>query len=414
MKGLTEMAQKARDAAHVIANVSSETKNKALLSMADSIEKNVKLIMAENKKDLEKVSGKLSDALIDRIRLKEDSLSEMAKGLRQIAEMQDPVGEVIEKRTLSNGLELKKVRVPFGVIVVIYESRPNVTVDTAGLTLKSGNVVILKGGSDAINSNKILAKIISEAAFSAGIPKDSINFIESTEREYVGELLKMNKYVDVVIPRGGHNLIQYVLNNSTIPVIETGEGNCHIYVDDEADLGLVIPIVINSKTQRPGTCNSVEKVLIHKDVAQKIVSELVKKLKSSNVNVKGDKEVKSLVSDVELATEQDWKAEYLDLKIAIKIVDNIDEAISHINKYGTKHSESIITKSEEKINSFMNKIDAAVVLSNASTRFTDGFQLGMGAEIGISTQKLHARGPMGIKELTTYKLEVFGTGQTRK
>lgn len=409
-------AAKAREASRLMGSLSTSVKNQALIAMAEElVNRSGEIIEANN---IDMAAGEkrgLSRALLDRLMLNEGRIREMADGLRAIAALPDPVGEVISMWKRPNGLQIGKMRVPVGVIGIIYEARPNVTVDAAALCLKTGNAVVLRGGSEAINSNKAVAQIISEAAVGAGVPDGAIELIETTDREAVNILLKLNEFVDILIPRGGAGLIQTVVKNATVPVIETGVGNCHIYIDNEADLVIGKKIVINAKTQRPGVCNAMETLLVHRDVAGELLPDLLDTLKNNyDVEVRGCHATKELVDWITPATEDDYYTEFLDLILAVKVVSSIDEAMDHIYKYGTKHSEAIITTNYNKARRFLQEVDAAAVYVNASTRFTDGFQYGFGAEIGISTQKLHARGPMGLTELTTIKYIVFGEGQVRQ
>lgn len=409
-------AAHAKQAARLLGSVSAAVKNQALLVMAEELLDRADEIVAANKIDMSKGRAKgLSAALLDRLLLTESRINEMAAGLREIAMLPDPVGEIISMWKRPNGLQIGKMRVPVGVIGIIYEARPNVTVDAAGLCLKTGNAVILRGGSEAIYSNKAIAGIISEAAVRAGMPEGTIGLIETTDREAVEVLLKLNEYIDILIPRGGPGLIQTVVKNATVPVIETGVGNCHVYVDNEADLEMAKKIVINSKTQRPGVCNAMETLLVHQDVAETLLPDLLETMKQEyGVEIRGCPAARALVNWVKDAAEEDYYTEYLDLIMAVRIVADIDAAMDHIYKYGTRHTEAIVTTNYNKARRFVQEVDAAAVNVNASTRFTDGFQYGFGAEIGISTQKLHARGPMGLTELTTTKFVVYGDGQIRK
>lgn len=350
--------------------------------------------------------------LIDRLRLTAERIEQMAEGLRKVADLPDPVGEVLEAMERPNGLKIKKCRVPMGVIGIIYESRPNVTADAFGLCFKSGNAVILKGGSDAICSNMAITDCIRKALRTQDVEEDAIQMIRSTDRAVAQEFMRLKEYVDLLIPRGGAGLIRSVVENSTIPVIETGTGNCHIYVDETADIEMAVSIIINAKTQRIGVCNACESLVIHESVKEKLLPVLADKLKEHHVEIRGDEKVRQVI-DCTAAAEEDFGTEYLDYIISMKTVSSIDEAIAHINRYNTRHSESIITKNRENAEKFLNEVDAACVYVNASTRFTDGFEFGFGAEIGISTQKLHARGPMGLRELTSYKYEIVGEGQIR-
>ena len=410
-----EKANKAKLAAFKLANLPTDIKNKALDEMAKAIELNAKDILEANNLDIESAFKKdTGKALVDRLTLDGKRIQSMIDGLKIVRGLSDPVGRVIAKWRRPNGLQIIKRRVPLGVIGIVYESRPNVTVDSAALCLKAGNSVVLRGGSDAINTNMILAKLISEAAYNAGIPDGSINLIESTDRESVTEMLTLNKLIDVIIPRGGAGLIKHTIENSTIPVIETGEGNCHAYVEQTADLKKAVEIVYNAKVQRPSVCNAIETLLVDEAIAKEFLPLAFARLKEAHVDLRGDEKARAIDTSIKTATEADWITEYLACILAVKVVSGIDEAISHINKYGTKHSEAIITRDKAKAKKFTDEVDAAAVYVNASTRFTDGGEFGFGAEIGISTQKLHARGPMGLTELTSYKYIVLGNGQVRK
>jgi len=414
MKTVKELGKRAKEASYDLGVVSTSEKNKALELMALALLKNKEEIIKENQKDIERAKEKGTPAsLIDRLYLNDERIEGMAQGLREIAALDDPVGEVLEMWKRPNGLQIGKQRVPMGVIGIIYEARPNVTSDAAALCLKTGNAVILKGGSDAINSNKAIVKVIIEAVKEAGLPEFSIQLIEDTSREATNEMMKLNEYIDVLIPRGGAGLIQAVVKNATVPVIETGVGNCHIYVDENSDFEMAKDIIINAKTSRPGVCNAAEKILINEKIAGEFLPVIVKGLREKSVEIRGDEKVINIIKDVKAATEEDWGREYLDYVIGAKIVKDVDEAINHINKYGSGHSEAIITESYKNSQKFLNKVNAAAVYVNASTRFTDGGEFGFGAEIGISTQKLHARGPMGLKELTTIKYIICGNGQIR-
>ena len=406
--------QKAKEASRALANISTDIKDRALLNIAEKLEESSEEIISVNNEDMEqgKKDG-LSRALLDRLELNEKRINGMAGGLREVVQLEDPVGEVIGIKRRPNGLEVGKIRVPLGVIGIIYEARPNVTVDVAGLCLKAGNAVLLRGGSEAFNSNKILTKIIQEAIFDAGLPKESVQLVGTTDREAVGVMFKMNEYLDVLIPRGGAGLIQRVVKESSVPVIETGVGNCHVYVDASADLNMALKIVYNAKTDRPAVCNAAETLLLHKDIADKFLPLIYKKFSENNVELRGCDSSRKIIPDIKKATEDDWYEEYLDYIMAVKVVEDIGDAINHIYKYGSKHSESIVTSNYDDANKFLREVDAAAVYVNASTRFTDGGQFGMGAEIGISTQKLHARGPMGLKELTSTKFIIRGNGQIR-
>jgi len=410
-----EKAKKAKEASRRLAYLSSSVKDAALLAIADSLEKNTEQILEANEVDVHAGREKgLSRALIDRLLLTPDRIREMAEGLRVLTSLSDPVGEVISMWKRPNGLEVGQMRVPLGVVGIIYEARPNVTVDAAGLCLKTGNAILLRGGSEAINSNRAISEVIARAAARAGIPEGAVQLVGSTDRAAVGVMLKLNDYLDILIPRGGAGLIQYVVQNATVPVIETGVGNCHTYVDSDANLDMAEKITINAKCQRPGVCNAMETLLVHKDVAEEFLPRVLEKLREAGVEIRGCERTKGIVSWVTPATEEDWATEYLDLVLAVRVVDSMEEAMDHIYRYGTRHSEAIITENYTKGRRFLKEVDAAAVYVNASTRFTDGFQYGFGAEIGISTQKLHARGPMGLNELTTIKYIVFGDGQIRK
>ncbi|SMB92849.1 glutamate-5-semialdehyde dehydrogenase [Thermanaeromonas toyohensis ToBE] len=409
------LAQRAKVAAVQLATLSTEVKNKALQAMAQALREKAPEILEANAKDMEAGQAQgLSRALLDRLLLNEKRIEEMAQGLEALVSLPDPVGEITSMWTRPNGLKIGRMRVPLGVIGIIYEARPNVTVDAAGLCLKTGNAVILRGGSEAINSNRAITRIISAAAAASGIPEGAIQLVDTTDREAVHVMLRLNEYIDVLIPRGGAGLIRTVVENATVPVIETGVGNCHVYVDAEADLEMAEKIVINAKTQRPGVCNAMETLLVHKDIAPAFLPVIAEKLRDLGVELRGCEYTRALVPFAKEATEEDWATEYLDLILAVKVVNDLEEAIEHIGKYGTKHSEAIVTNNYLKAWEFLQRVDAAAVYVNASTRFTDGFQYGFGAEIGISTQKLHARGPMGPEQLTTFKYIVFGSGQIRQ
>ncbi|MBQ6886999.1 MAG: glutamate-5-semialdehyde dehydrogenase [Lachnospiraceae bacterium] len=411
---LMEMGKKAVEAKYSLQKLSESEKNKALLTVADTLVKDSEKILAANAIDIKNGEEKgMHSGMIDRLRLTEERIKAMADGLRIITELPDCLNETIESFTRPNGMKISKVRVPLGVIGIIYESRPNVTADAFGLCFKTGNAVILKGGSDAIHSNTAITDSIRSALAAEGINEDGIQLITDTNRETTTKFMKMKEYVDVLIPRGSAGLIRAVVENSTIPVIETGTGNCHIYVDETADFEKAVPIIVNAKTQRIGVCNACESLVIHESVKDEFLPILAKALKEKNVEMRGDEAVCGVISDCIPATEEDYGTEYLDYIISMKTVKNIDEAIAHINKYSTKHSEAIITENKENAEKFKREVDASCVYVNVSTRFTDGFEFGFGAEIGISTQKLHARGPMGLKELTTYKYTIDGDGQIR-
>ena len=415
MSELLEMGKQAKQAAITLSTLPTPVKNTVLLKSADALIEGMDKILSANQKDVEaaKAAG-VRSAFIDRLTLTEQRILSMAEGLRQVASFDDPVGEVTFMKTLDNGLIIGQKRVAMGVIGIIFEARPNVTADAFGLCLKAGSAVILRGGKEAIGSNKIIVKLFQQTLQKQGLPKECVQIVKDTSRETANEMMRLNGYLDVLIPRGGAGLIRNVVENSTVPVIQTGIGNCHIYVDESADLQKAANIVINAKTQRPGVCNACESLLVHKNIAEKFMPEIGKALQSKNVEIRGDKVTMDLVEGVVAATEQDWATEYEDYIISAKVVENIDEAIEHIRKYTTGHSEAIITENYTNAQRFLNEIDAAAVYVNASTRFTDGGQFGFGAEIGISTQKLHARGPMGLKELTTTKYIIYGNGQIRE
>ena len=415
MTALTEMGQRAKDAAAVLAKVSSEQKNKALLEAAKALRQSADTILAANAQDLKRGrENGMSEALLDRLMVNPARIAAMAEGLEQIVTLDDPIGEILSMKKRPNGLMIGQMRVPFGVIGIIYESRPNVTADAFGLCFKTGNAVILRGGSDAISSNTAIAEILRNALVSAGMPKDSIQLVTDTSHETAREMMRLNRYIDVLIPRGGARLIRTVVENSTVPVIETGTGNCHVYVDEFADLDMAVNIIVNAKTQRLGTCNTCESLVVHSKVAEEVIPKIAKALFEKDVEIRGDEEARKLVPQIHEASEEDWGREYLDRIISLKVVDSVDEAIAHINRYNTGHSEAIVTKDYEHAQQFLREVDAAAVYVNASTRFTDGFEFGFGAEIGISTQKLHARGPMGLLALTSTKYIIYGDGQIRK
>jgi glutamate-5-semialdehyde dehydrogenase len=409
-----EKLLRARDAAAKLALLSTEKKNALLLAIADAIEAQTQTILAANREDVE--SSGLEGAMHDRLLLTTARIQEMAQGVRDVAALGDPIGETLAEWTRPNGLRIRKVRVPLGVVGIIYESRPNVTVDTAVLALKTGNAIVLRGGKEAARSNQRLVEILAAAP---GVPEGAIELLDSATRQSVTELIRARGLVDVIIPRGGAGLITFVTENSAVPVIETGAGNCHIFVDESADFDMADPIVINAKTQRPSVCNAAEKLLVHERVAAEYVPRIVKKLIEAGVEVRGDSKSRSLAAGlgvalkIEPAAEQDWYEEYLRLCMAVRVVANVDEAIAHINRYSTKHSDSIVTRDEANARKFLRGVDSAAVYWNASTRFTDGAEFGFGAEMGISTQKLHCRGPFALAELTSSKYEIVGTGQVR-
>jgi glutamate-5-semialdehyde dehydrogenase len=414
MTVLEQMGKNAKSAERVLASAGA-LKNKALLSMADAIEKNAEEIISANKKDLKsaKESG-MSESLLDRLTLNSERIKGMAEGIRSVAAQSDPIGKIIGGEVRPNGLKIERVRVPLGVIGIIYEARPNVTSDAAALCLKSGNAVILRGGKEAINSNKCTADIMRNAVSAVGLPKDCIQLVADTSRSSSVEMMQLTSYLDVLIPRGGKGLIKSVVQNSKVPVIETGSGNCHVYVDDSADIDMAANIIYNAKTSRPSVCNAIETVLVHKDTAQKALPKIKEKLDRKNVEIRGCELTRKILGEsIVPASDKDWETEYLDYILAVKVVKNIDEAIEHIAEYSSGHSEAIITKSYENALKFTTEVDSAAVYVNSSTRFTDGGEFGLGAEIGISTQKLHARGPMGVNELTSTKFVISGSGQIR-
>ena len=413
MTALQETGQKAVQAKYEVQKLSEQEKNQALLAIAEALVTEADRILIANEKDLVRAEEKgMKAGLIDRLRLTEERIRGMAEGIEKVTQLPDPVGELLETIHRPNGLVIEKRRVPLGVVGIIYESRPNVTADAFSLCFKSGNAVILKGGSDALCSNQAIVSVIREGLKKSSVTEDAISFIDATDRAVTMEFMKMKEYVDVLIPRGGAGLIRSVVENSTIPVIETGTGNCHIYIDEDADLGKAIPIIINAKTQRLGVCNACESLVVHEKIRERLLPDLAKALSEKSVEIRGDERISEVIDCVP-ATEEDYGTEYLDAIISMKTVKSVDEAIAHINKYNTKHSEAIITENKEHAEKFLNEVDAACVYVNASTRFTDGFEFGFGAEIGISTQKLHARGPMGLKELTSYKYRITGNGQVR-
>lgn len=411
---LTELGKKAKEAEKTLMIATTEQKNKALKYIAQALIENADEIIQANTIDLE--NGKnngMSEAMLDRLKLDKDRIKGMAKGVEDVVLLPDPVGRVLSETTRPNGLNIKKVSTPLGVIGVIFEARPNVTSDAAALCLKSGNTVILRGGKEAINSNRIIAKTMREAVKKSGLSEDVIQLVEDTSRESANALMQMNEYVDVLIPRGGAGLIQAVVKNATVPVIETGVGNCHIYIDKDANVDMAADIVYNAKTNRVSVCNAAESLLIHKDIAKEALPKIKVKLDEKSVELFGDEEAVDIAKGIEKATERDWGTEYLDYKMSVKIVNSLDEAVDHIYKYSTGHSECIVTENKEAAEEFLNKVDSAAVYVNASTRFTDGGEFGFGAEIGISTQKLHARGPIGLPELQSFKYKIYGSGQVR-
>ena len=414
MAELLELGKNACDAKYVLQKLTTEEKNKALQTAANNLCDRQEEILSANAVDLENGRNNgMNPGLLDRLKLTADRISQIAEGLMQIAVLPDCIGETMEHFERPNGLKIDKVRVPLGVIGIIYEARPNVTADAFGLCFKTGNAVILKGGSDAIHSNIAIVKVLQDALEACGMPRTAVQLIENTDRAVTAQFMKMKEYVDVLIPRGGAGLIRSVVENSTIPVIETGTGNCHVYVDQDADVDMAVKILMNAKTQRIGVCNACESLVLHESIVDELMPRLSAKLSESHVEIRGDERVQKAAKDAVAATEKDWGTEYLDYIISAKTVSDIDEAITHINKYNTGHSEAIITNNYEHAQKFLDEVDAAAVYVNASTRFTDGFEFGFGAEIGISTQKLHARGPMGLLALTTTKYIIYGNGQVR-
>lgn len=408
------LGKRAKEASRESAKLGTDDKNRGLLSVAEELCSQSAYLLQENEKDIEAAEAKgVKKSLIDRLRLTEQRIEDMAEGLRQIAGLDDPIGEVLEMKTRPNGLRIGRKRVPLGVVGIIYESRPNVTADAFGLCFKTGNAVILRGGSDAINSNLAIVHAIKEGLRKEKLSQDLILLVEDTSRESVQQMMKLRDYIDVLIPRGGAGLIANVVENSTVPVIETGTGNCHIFVDESADVEMAVDIIENAKTQRMGVCNACESLIVHEAAAWDVIPKIVERLALHQVEIRGDERAQKITTEIVPATEEDWGTEYLDAIVSLKIVDSVDEAIAHINRYNTGHSESIITKNYDHALKFQDEVDAAAVYVNASTRFTDGFEFGFGAEIGISTQKLHARGPMGLLALTTTKYIIFGSGQIR-
>lgn len=413
---LITKAKKAKEASVILGMLTTDEKNSALLAMADELTANVTAIVEANKKDVDAaIKAGVSEAMIDRLSLNDTRILDMAAGLRQVVSLSDPVGKVLESWTRPNGLEIEKVRVPLGVIGMIYEARPNVTVDAAGLSLKTGNAVILRGSSSALVSNQTIVSILRQALSQTKVPIESIQLLEEGTREEVNQMLKLNEYLDVLIPRGGAGLIRSVVENATVPVLETGVGNCHIYIDETAQVEMAKNIIINAKTQRPAVCNAAETLLVHEKWAEENLEALLQTLLDKGVKLRGNAKTQQMAKHlpIELADENDWANEFLDYILAVAVVPNLQDAIAHIAKYGTKHSEAIVTEDAKNAELFLRMVDAAAVYHNASTRFTDGFEFGFGAEIGISTQKLHARGPMGLEALTSSKYVIHGNGQIR-
>jgi len=415
MSNLVEMGKKAKGAAVVLATLPTPVKNKALLASADALMAAKEDILAKNREDVDAaLANGIKGAFIDRLTLTDARVADMADGLRQVAKLDDPVGEVLSMKKLDNGLVVGQKRVPMGVIGIIFEARPNVTADAFGLCLKAGSAVILRGGKEAFKTNHAVVNAIRSALAAEGLPEDCVQMVPDTSRETANEMMRLNGYLDVLIPRGGAGLINSVVQNSTVPVIQTGVGNCHVYVDESADFEKAAKIVINAKTQRPGVCNACESLLVHEKIAEAFLPEIGKALQEKKVEIRGDEMTQKLVDGSVAATEEDWGTEYADYILSTRVVKDIDEAIEHIRTYSTGHSEAIVTENYTNAQRFLNEVDAAAVYVNASTRFTDGGQFGFGAEIGISTQKLHARGPMGLKELTTTKYIIYGDGQIRE
>ncbi|OEH84415.1 glutamate-5-semialdehyde dehydrogenase [Desulfuribacillus stibiiarsenatis] len=415
MSEVVEKAKIAKQVCRKLSTTSSEAKNQAILAIAQGLLQNIDVIVAENQKDIDAaIANQTSQSIIDRLILTEARIKDMVEGLEQITQLEDPIGEVLLEKALDSNVLMQKVRVPFGLIGIIYEARPNVTIDAIGLCLKTGNAVLLRGGSNAIHSNTCLVSIVKKALQGTEVSPDAVQLIEGLDRKLVEEMLTLNQYLDLVIPRGGAGLIQMVVQKSTVPVIETGVGNCHLFIDKEAQVSMSIDIAINGKTQRPAVCNSIETILVEQQWARNHLTTLNDALIEQSVKILGCAKTQTLDSRVESATEEDYYTEFLDYIVAMKIVESVDQAIEHIEIYGSRHSEAIITENRENANKFLNEVDAAAVYHNASTRFTDGFQYGFGAEIGISTQKLHARGPMGLPELTSYKYRLYGQGQIRQ
>ncbi|GBD39571.1 Gamma-glutamyl phosphate reductase [bacterium HR37] len=408
------IAQKAKEASRLLAIASPHLKNQALLSMADGIVSESEFIVGENRKDIEDALRKgISGAFVDRLTLTDSRIKLMAEGIRQVAALNDPVGEIVKMWKRPNGLLVGKMRIPLGVIGIIYESRPNVTADASALCIKAGNGVILRGGSEAIRTNLAIGKILKDALRQNGLPEDAIQIVPIADRSFVLEMLKLEEYIDLIIPRGGEGLIRFVSENSRIPVLKHYKGVCHVFVDESADFEMAEKICINAKVQRPGVCNAMETLLVHENIASEFLPLIVRKLEERGVEIRGCKRTKRIVPHVKEATEEDWYTEYLDLILSVKVVKDIEEAIEHIERYGSKHTEAIVTQNYRNAQVFVNSVNSSTVLVNASTRFSDGFELGLGAEIGISTSKLHAFGPMGVEELTTTKFVIYGNGQIR-
>ncbi len=412
---VTQKAREAKQAARILASLSTEIKNSALRRMADALDEGQSLLIEENSKDLEEARRQgLSPAMIDRLTLNPKQIQDMIKGLRAVVALPDPVGEVVRMWRRPNGMQVGKMRVPIGVIGIIYESRPNVTVEAASLCLKSGNAVVLRGGSEAIHSNRAIARMLSIAGEKAGVPQGAVSLIERTEREGVMAMLTQDRYIDLIIPRGGEGLIRTVAQHATVPIIKHDKGVCHTFVEADADLDLAAEVCFNAKVQRPGTCNAMETLLVHQAAAQKFLPRMIERLKKAGVEVRGCPRTRAIVSGLREATEEDWSAEYLDLILSVKVVDNLDEAMEHIVTYGSSHSDAIVTQNYDQAMRFLREVDSSAVFVNASTRLNDGYQFGLGAEIGISTTRIHARGPMGLEDLTCTKFIVLGSGQLRE
>jgi glutamate-5-semialdehyde dehydrogenase len=412
---VADKARKAKTASRQLANISTEIKNNALFKMAAGLEQEAAKLITENKKDLVDAEQKgLSKAMIDRLTLNSERIKAMADGLREVAALPDPVGEVLRMWRRPNGMEVGRMRVPIGLIGIIYESRPNVTADSAALCLKSGNGVVLRGGSEAVHSNNAIVQVLSKAGADAGIPDGAVSFVENPDRACVMEMLKLNQYIDLIIPRGGEGLIRMVSENSTIPVIKHDKGICHVYVDSKADLAMAEEICFNAKVQRPGTCNAMETMLVHQDVAKAFLPAVIGRLKKAGVEIRGCAKTKAIMPDIKDATDKDWDTEYNDLILNVRTIASMEEAMDHIAAHGSQHSEAIVTTDYQNARRFQREVDASAVFVNASTRLNDGFEFGLGAEIGISTTRIHARGPMGLEELTSTKFIVFGNGQIRR
>jgi len=412
---VNEIAARAKAASRQLANISTEIKNTALFKMAVGLEKEAARLISENRKDLSEAEKKgISKSMIDRLTLNHDRIKAMADGLREVAALPDPVGEILKMWRRPNGMEVGRMRVPIGLIGIIYESRPNVTADSAALCLKSGNGVLLRGGSEAVHSNTAIAAVLSNAGAEAGIPEGAVSFIDNPDRACVMEMLRLNQYIDLIIPRGGEGLIRMVSENSTIPVIKHDKGICHVYVDNKADLAMAEKICFNAKVQRPGTCNAMETMLVHQDIAKTFLPAILGRMKEAGVEIRGCNRTKEIVPDITAATDKDWDTEYNDLILNVRTVTNMEEAMAHIATHGSQHSEAIVTNDYQNARQFQREVDASAVFVNASTRLNDGFEFGLGAEIGISTTRIHARGPMGLEELTSTKFIVFGNGQIRR